>query len=480
MKDISDILTKKDYGHRSLRANDRIRKELAGAGGIDFEYPSWLAAAFIAVIALSCVGEDKQLNLRFGGLPKAISLLVIAMAFLTLLLKGNLRRFKYIGVTSILYIVYWGLLCLWSAILWVINFSDNSAITRGVEKMLFQTIAVIVAIAAVYIFGARTIDFFAIGIYIANGMIALIEMPSYGGPVASLTSLFDMIIHLGDGYGYSLALEIHEVTFLYGMFLVYYLVFAPRETEAQKRMNRWQIVLSYIFLFTGFKRLLILCIPLVAFLAHFIRKRKKPFLYVMAIGVFWVVFYFVFLYIVYNGVLLKVAESFGVNMMGRDYIWELAKRYYRFSPTYMGLGFGTVDAVIVAGFYELGLIDKAYPLHNDVLKVFIEFGFPGLVIWSGVQYIVFPIVFKKLFDTDTAVMYMATMTLMSTTYLTDNTAFYFWCMMGLRLLPLAYGIYRKNLTGSQIKEEKAVWNPPSRADIKQLVSEKLAEKGEPR
>ena len=477
MKDVSQILTKKDYGHHTLKRNYRAKRTIQRSGKVTFDYPRWLVGVFIFIIVLSCIGEDKTLNLRFGGMPKAISLLVIGIAFIVLLLRGNLARFRYIGPTALVYIIYWGILCLWSAILWVINFSDNAAITRGVEKMLFQTIAVIVAIAAVYIFGEKTIDYFAIGIYIANGLIAVIEMPNYGGPVASLTSLFDMIIHLGEGSGYALALEIHEVTFLYGMFLVYYLVFAPRETRQDKRRNRIHIICSIIFLFTGFKRLLIICVPLVALLGVFIRRRKKPFRWVMILGVFWTVFFFFFMYIVYSGLLISIAQNFGVNMMGRDYIWELSKRYYSFSPTYLGRGFGTVDAVIVSGFYEAGLIDKAYPLHNDILKVFIEFGFPGLVIWSGVQYLVFPILFKKFFDTDTAVMYMCLMTLMSTTYLTDNTAFYFWCMMALRLMPLAYGIYRRNKFGAQVKEEeKASWSPPSKTDFQHLVTEKMAEK----
>ena len=135
-----------------------------------------------------------------------------------------------------------------------------------------------------------------------------------------------------------------------------------------------------------------------------------------------------------------------------------------------------VDAVIVAQLYEAKLIDQAYPLHNDVLKVFIEFGAPGLLIWSGAQYIAFPLLIKKFFDADTAVLYISVLTLMSTTYLTDNTAFYFWCMMALRMIPLAYGIYRKSKF-SEIKEEKAKWSPPSRSDFSQLVNERLARDG---
>ena len=71
-------------------------------------------------------------------------------------------------------------------------------------------------------------------------------------------------------------------------------------------------------------------------------------------------------------------------------------------------------------------------------------------------------------------LYISVLTLMSTTYLTDNTAFYFWCMMALRLIPLSYGVYRKNKFGVAIKEEKAKWSPPSQTDFQQLVREQMA------
>ena len=472
MRDTSQILTKKNY----VRATP---KDYSRTGAIlnvredSFEYPRWLPPIFIAIIAVACLGEDKVLNVRFGGMPKAITMLVLVLAFLTLILKGDLKRFRTIGGTSLLYIIYWAVLSLWSALLWVINFSGTSIISRGIEKMIFQTIAVLVAIAAVYIFGSRAIDFFAIGIYIANGAIAVMEMPNYGGPAASMESMFNLIVSFGEGSGYALAMEIHEVTFLFGMFLVYYLVFAPRDTAAQRRMNRWQIALSIVFLFTGFKRALIFMVPMVAGLAWLIRRSRKPFRWIMTIGVFWVVFYSVYLYFVYTGGIKQAAAEYGIDMMGRDYIWEIAKRYYTLSPTYMGQGFGTVDNYIVAQMFEQGLVNKAYPLHNDILKVYIEFGFPGFLVWTGAQYIAFPLLIRKFFDTETAVLYMSVLTLMSTTYMTDNTAFYFWCMMALRLIPLAYGIHRKSISVQEKEEEKTKWSPPTRGDFSQLVSEKM-------
>ncbi len=69
----------------------------------------------------------------------------------------------------------------------------------------------------------------------------------------------------------------------------------------------------------------------------------------------------IFLFFVYgvrNGAVAELCARFGIDMMGRDYLWQLAGSYYRFSPTYMGRGFEFVDK-IVAEWYMAGIIKHA-------------------------------------------------------------------------------------------------------------------------
>ena len=64
----------------------------------------------------------------------------------------------------------------------------------------------------------------------------------------------------------------------------------------------------------------------------------------MLTGAAWVTLFWVYLYLVHTGAISRILNAVGVNMMGRDYIWSLAKPYYQFSPTFIGLGFEAVDA----------------------------------------------------------------------------------------------------------------------------------------
>ena len=51
-------------------------------------------------------------------------------------------------------------------------------------------------------------------------------------------------------------------------------------------------------------------------------------------------------------------------------------------------------------------------------------------LWSGIHYILYPIFWKKRYDTETSLLYMAILAYMTVTYLTDNTALYFSCDVG--------------------------------------------------
>ena len=150
------------------------------------------------------------------------------------------------------------------------------------------------------------------------------------------------------------------------------------------------------------------------------------------------------------------------NKSGRNTLWKLPNDYYEFSPFWKGLGFEGVDD-LVRLFVQQGLITRTYPLHNDFLRVFIEFGALGFTLWTGIQYIVYPIYWIKHHDTKTGMVYMALLCYMTVTYLTDNTAFYFWCSIGLRLIPMSYSyrIYKA--------KKMRKWIPPTAETTADLI-----------
>lgn len=332
---------------------------------------------------------------------------------------------------------------------------------RSCSKVLFQSIAILTAVALVYLFREKAIELFTICICMINGAIMLLCIPGYG-IAASIQSLITCLVTFGDAVGYARQLEIHDLTFVFGQMIVYYAVFAPHTTREEKR-KRWRYLLLCIWFFlVGMKRSAIPAVVLFIIVGLLLRKRKLPHWFYPVVGVGCIVFFLVFLYCVRNGIVTALLLRFDIDMMGRDCLWSLANPYYEFSITYIGHGFEYVDS-LVTQWYNEGILNHPYPFHNDILKVFVEMGFPGFMLWSGIQYVLTPLFWQRYADQQTTLLYMCVLGYMTVTYLTDNTAFYFWSAMALRLLPLAYAMNRKK------PPKPKVWMPDSRQEMRDRI-----------
>lgn len=452
MRTLDQILTKKDYSRKTP------------ASLFYKDSPLWqrlLTIGCVVFLSVAGLGEWKVLNGMLGGLPKAITLGVIGLAMLYALFFPDEKRFREIWKPTLLYMSLMAALFFWSIVIWVESFAAVSSMIRSCSKLLFQSIAILTAVALVYLFREKAIELFTISICITNGVIMLLYIPEFGVG-ASIQSLITCLVTFGDAVGYARELEIHDLTFVFGQMVLYYAVFAPRTTRQEKR-KRWLYLLACIWFFlVGMKRSAIPAVLLFILIGLLLRKRKVPSWLYPTVGVCCILFFLAFLYGVRNGIVSRLLNSVGVDMMGRDYLWSMANPYYEFSITYLGHGFEYVDTII-GQWYNAGLINHAYPFHNDILKVFVEMGFPGFLLWSGIQYILTPLFWQHYADQETALLYMCELGYMTVTYLTDNTAFYFWSTMALRLVAFSYAMERKK------PPKPKVWVPDSRQEMRDRI-----------
>lgn len=452
MRTLDQILTKKDYSRKTP------------ASLFYKDSPLWqklLTISCVVFLSGAGLGEWKVLNGMLGGLPKAISLGVIGLAVLYALFYPDEKRLRELWKPTLLYMSLMVALFFWSMVIWIKNFATVSSMIRSCSKLVFQSIAILTAVALVYLFREKAIELFTISICITNGAIMLLCIPEYGVG-ASIQSLITCLVTFGDAVGYARQLEIHDLTFVFGQMILYYAVFAPRTTRQEKR-KRWLYLLACIWFFlVGMKRSAIPTVLLFILIALLLRKRKVPSWLYPTVGVCCILFFLAFLYGVRNGIVSRLLNSVGVDMMGRDYLWSMANPYYEFSVTYLGHGFEYVDTII-GQWYSAGLINHPYPFHNDILKVFVEVGFPGFLLWSGIQYVLTPLFWQRYADQETTLLYLSELGYMTVTYLTDNTAFYFWSTMALRLVTFAYAMERKK------PPEPKVWMPDSRQEMRDRI-----------
>ncbi len=418
--------------------------------------------AFVAFLAVACtvlagLGDWKVINNAYGGLPKAIALGTIVCAFLDFLVAADFSKIRkamgYFPIFLLLIAVY----IIVSMFIWVTDFSNAASISRAGQKILFQTITIIFSVFMCYLFEDRAINYLFFSMCITNAGIMLLEMPKYGFK-ESIMSVVTCIITFGKAEGFVRALEIHDITFLFGQFLIYYLLFAPKDSALEKRMRIAGIIFSFFFILLGLKRSTLPAVLLVFIYVILIRRAKDPRKLVLATGIILFLFFYVYLYLTRSGILVEFLESHGIDMMGRDVLWSLPNDYYKLSPFWKGLGFEAVTE-LSDKWYHAGLINRPYPLHNDILRVFIELGAPGFTLWAGINYILYPAYWMKHHDTETGILYMAILCYMTVTYLTDNTAFYFWSCIGLRLIPMSYS-YRIITDGEQPQ-----WKAPTPEEL---------------
>ena len=410
----------------------------------------------VACTVLAGLGDWKVLNDSLGGLPKAVALGTIACAFLNFLVSADFAKLKHATSYFPIFLLLIAVYALISMYIWVTDFSKAASITRAEQKILFQTITIIYTVFMCYLFEDKAINYLFFSMCATNTGIILLEMPKYG-VVESVTSVITCLVTFGEAEGFVRALEIHDITFLFGQFLIYYLMFAPKNTSSEKRMRRCGIFFAVFFMLLGLKRSTFLAVALVCVYVLILRMPKKPKKYILATGIGLVLFFYFYLYLTRSGILVSFMESLGINMMGRDVLWSLPNDYYEFSPLWKGLGFESVTDLTYMWVNE-GLINHPYPLHNDILRIFIELGALGFTLWAGITYILYPAYWMKRHNTETGLLYMAILSYMTVTYLTDNTVFYFWSSIGLRLIPMSYS-YRVPQ-----REEKQQWKPPTASE----------------
>ena len=396
---------------------------------------------FVAFLAVACtvlagLGDWKPLNDTYGALPKVIVLGTIVCAFLYFLVAADFPKLRkalgYFPIFLLMIAVY----SLVSLYIWITDLSQAASVSRAGQKILFQTIIIVYCVFMCYLFEDRAVNYMFFGMCAANTAIILLEMPKYGFQ-ESVSSVVTCLVTFGEAEGFVRALEIHDITFLFGQFFIYYMMFAPKGTKPEKRIRRLGVILSIFFMLVGLKRSVLPAVILVCVIVKLIRKTRKPGKLVMAAGISLFLFFFLYLYLTRSGILVSFLESLGIDMMGRDILWKLPNDYYELSPFWKGLGFeGVTD--LVNTWYRSGLINHPFPLHNDILKIFIELGALGFTLWAGINYILYPSYWMKQYDTETGLLYMAILAYMSVTYLTDNTAFYFWSCIGLKLIPMSY------------------------------------------
>ena len=166
----------------------------------------------------------------------------------------------------------------------------------------------------------------------------------------------------------SKVLEVHELTFIFGLFIVYYM-WMSEQNHAKVRL-----AISIVFCFLGFKRILAFALMIV-FLLYIILKSgvMSEQKFVRFFPKFLFSFCILWILISSGDILSEISKVLNFSLMGRDRLARLLEGKYTISPFYVGKGIGYVHRVLTDYAASITWYTTT-GFHNDILKYYIELG----------------------------------------------------------------------------------------------------------
>lgn len=339
---------------------------------------------------------------------------------------ANIRhQMTMLGLLPIMMILFY------SIFIWLISSTPFPYIGRGITNTLFGIGSCISGIAIVSIFKDRVFKYGAISALITFFSSMFIGLMRNG-------TLFIEALFRPDG---SAALhvinnqyvELHEVIFSLGLYIICFLFFT------NNKKNTFVMILSIVCFLLGFKRIGIAALAIVIiyliFTVHLAVRTKKKIIKIT--GLLAVIVSVIFVAFSVSDELTDLLTSYGISMSGRNIIYDYFRKFCSFSPLFFGRGVGFVtkqfDYITVTDLYNMSSI-KA--LHNDLMKMFIEIGFWGFILWSWYWLIVVPKRFLSynIINSRAVLVCFALILYSFITYTTDNTQGYFNFQLNLMML----------------------------------------------
>lgn len=394
---------------------------------------------YIFFIFCAAMGDWKVINVALGGLPKVLSAGAVGLALVYFFWSGNFKNAKKLFHFFVMYVSIIAGIILWSVILWILDFQTIGFIIKGASKMSFQFLDILVVISAGYMFEEKAAKYTFIGLAAGNIMIILLGAATTGIGGA-IRDMIANITSFGSGdvvenSKFIRAIEIHDITFVMGVYVIYFLFFSYGEKHRLLYAG-----LSLFLFMAGLKRIafmgMLMAISFSIFASWLNPKAQVRLVTIVSLLV--VAFCYYYLSIIHSGAFTAFLEDHEIELMGREKIYDFISNFYTISPSYRGKGYeycvqllrsmkGTKDQVV-----------NITAVHNDILKMYVELGFWGFLLWIMGYYVYQTHWFVTRCGEKVAVCFMAINLYMLVSYLTDNNMFYYWSSMSIRLIPLAF------------------------------------------
>ena len=190
--------------------------------------------------------------------------------------------------------------------MWIIKKPNGSGTvldyyTRLLSNSLFLIITSLFICRAYVLFGRKTLELLWISMILSYSVLGILRAVVHCG----VLTVFKSVFLLQDILEVNNYLEVHDLTFALGFFLLFYVVFGKM---CGIRYLKFKIVISVLFIFMGYKRIELVSICMVILFYYiiekYVKKTNNKYLILGLVGILLCMF---FLSFIYNDRLVQIA-----------------------------------------------------------------------------------------------------------------------------------------------------------------------------
>lgn len=409
----------KGLNRRIVTANIKVKRK---------DLLSYIALTFAFMSTCSLFqGQVRSLQWAFFYYGGPLVLFALSLYFIITNRNIKLVRRRIFFIT--LFCAPRIIMLLYSCIVWCFSHTAFPYISRGISNTMFQCVAyfcgVCIAcgernnILKVTLASASTVFGLAYLIgFIQNGVPFLAGL----NPLSEAASNFTRYT------------ELHEMAFTVGLYILVNLVTGK---HASLKKNKYLFGLSVFFFIVAWKRIGIFAVilSLLLYVVSSRCKKRHKSLLIKVTGIVGTVMCIAYIALIVSGAFVALLQSVGINLMGRDIIYRYFSQFASFSPFFWGKGVGFVSRQFnYTTSADLFYMASIKALHNDLLKMYIEIGFMGYLIWVFWWLMKTPEILQKKFGVNKALICLMFIVYSFILYTTDNTESYVNFQMHLAML----------------------------------------------
>lgn len=238
---------------------------------------------------------------------------------------------------------------------------------RAVSMFLNSSISIILVLSVYYLFGQKTIKYTYYACILNYCVVIIKFIMDYG-----INGLFHFI-ELNESWT-ARYLEVHELTFIFGLFFIYYFLLK------EKKENYIKIIILSLFIFLGYKRITFLALGVVILIDFILNKinlknRGK----VIKIGsIILFLCSIAYLWVCTNGYdfLVGISQEYNIDFMGRLDVFKYLINNEKLNLLFEGNGYMYGEALL-----NNNNVNNIVAVHNDILRMYLEYGFIGFCIY---------------------------------------------------------------------------------------------------